>query len=183
VSEAIAASKSREISYGTPGTGSPMHVLGEVMNRASGAKLRHVPYRGVLPAVNDVLGGHIPLTWVSLGVVAPYFASGKLVPLAVGDRERSSLAPNVPTLRELGFGDVEITGWYGLFGPRGVPADVVRVLNTHLNEILKMPDVVARMVTLGSVPIGGAPQVLQARNAADYESFDRLIKTLGIRLD
>ncbi|MBL0419212.1 tripartite tricarboxylate transporter substrate binding protein [Ramlibacter sp. AW1] len=183
VADAVAASKTREIAYGSPGTGSPMHILGELLNRESGARFRHVPYKGVLPAVNDVVGGHLPLVYTSLGIVAPHFATGKLVPLAVADRQRSPLAPNVPSLQELGYKDIEVSGWYGLYGPKGMPAEVVATLNSHLNEILRMPDVAARMATLGSLPLGGTPESLRTRTAADYERFNGLLKTLNLQAD
>ena len=181
--EAIAQSAGRPLGYATPGNGSPMHFLGEMVRRATGARFEHVPYKGVAPAVTDVVGGHVALTYSTLGSIGPYLSGGRLVALAVADSRRSPLAPDVPTLAELGYRDVELTAWYGLFGPRNMPADVVRLLNTHLNEVLKMPDVVARMATLGTVPVGGPPQRLGKTNASDFERFGRLVKELGIQSD
>ncbi|MBO9514990.1 MAG: tripartite tricarboxylate transporter substrate binding protein [Variovorax sp.] len=181
--DVVAASKTRELAYASPGSGSSMHILGEMVNRAAGIKLNHVPYKGVAPAINDVLGGHVPLTYITLGPVDPYLASGKLTVLAVAERQRSPLAPNVPTFQELGLKDVESTAWHGLFGPKGMPADVVKTLNAHLNEIIKMPDVVAKMATFGSLPLGGPPETLAKTNASDFERFGRIIKELGIQAD
>jgi len=179
----MATAAARQIGYASPGNGSPMHILGEMVNKATGARFEHVPYKGVAPAVNDVVGGHVAMTYITLGSVAPYLSSGKLVNLAVADPQRSPLAPQVPTFQELGYKDVVVTAWYGLFGPKGMPTEVVKLLNEQLNEILKMPDVVARMATLGTVPVGGAPQTLGQTNAADHERFGRIIKDLGIRAD
>ena len=148
--DVAAAAKAQSLSYASPGSGSPMHILGEVVNKSAGIDLRHVPYRGVAPAVNDVLGGHVPLTYITLGPVAPYLPGAKMVPLAVADSKRSPLAPSVPTFEELGYKGVQVGAWHGLFGPKGMPADVVKTLNGHFNEILKMPDVVSRMETLGA---------------------------------
>jgi tripartite-type tricarboxylate transporter receptor subunit TctC len=181
--DVMGAAKTQTLSYASPGSGSPMHILGEMVNKATGAKIGHVPYRGVAPAVNDVLGGHVPLTYITLGPIEPYLPNGKLVALAVADTKRSPLAPNVPTLAELGYKDIEVTAWHGLFGPKGLPADLVKTLNGHMNEILKMPDVAARMATLGAVPLGGAPEVLAKTNAADFERFGKIIKDLGIQAD
>ncbi|MGJ7509010.1 Bug family tripartite tricarboxylate transporter substrate binding protein [Variovorax sp. GT1P44] len=178
-----AAAKAQPLSYASPGSGSPMHILGEMVNKATGMNIRHVPYRGVAPAVNDVLGGHVPLTYITLGPVAPYLPTAKMVVLAVADAKRSPLAPDVPTFAELGVKDVEVTAWHGLFGPKGMPADVVKTLNRHLNEILKMPDVASRMAVLGAVPLGGAPETLARTNASDFERFGRIIKELGIQAD
>lgn len=181
--ELLATAKSKPLSYASPGSGSPMHILGELFNKAAGVKVSHVPYRGVAPAVNDVLGGHIPLTFVTWGPVAPHIAGGKMTALAVADNARSPLAPNVPTLAELGVKGVEVTAWQGLMGPKGLPADIVRTLNTHMNEILKMPDVAAKMQTFGAIPAGGEPARLARTNAADHARFGRIIKDFGIQAD
>ncbi|WP_184524174.1 tripartite tricarboxylate transporter substrate binding protein [Variovorax sp. Sphag1AA] len=179
----ISASKSQSLTYASPGSGSPMHILGEMVNKATGLKLAHVPYKGVAPAINDVLGGHVPLTYITLGPVAPYLQGGKLTVLAIADSKRSPLAPNVPTFQELGVKDVEVTAWHGLFGPKGLPPEVVKTLNAHFNEIIKMPDVVARMETLGALPLGGTPETLAKTNASDFARFGRIIKELGIQAD
>ena len=181
--DVAAAAKTQSLSYASPGSGSPMHILGELVNKTVGIDLHHVPYRGVAPAVNDVLGGHVPLTYITLGPVAPYIPGAKMVPLAVADSKRSPLAPNVPTFEELGYKGLEVGAWHGVFGPKGMPADVVKTLNAHFNEILKMPDVVSRMATLGAIPLGGAPETLAKTNAADYERFGKVIKDLGIQAD
>ena len=178
-----AASKSQELSYASPGSGSPMHILGEMVNKAAGVNLRHVPYKGVAPALNDVMGGHVPLTYITLGPVIPYLSTGKMVVLAIADHQRSPLAPNVPTFQEMGIKDVEVTAWHGLFGPKGMPSDIVKTLNGHFNEILKMPDVIARMATFGSLPLGGAPETLAKTNASDFQRFGRIVKELGIQAD
>ena len=96
--DAIAESKKADLAYASPGSGSPMHVLGEMFNKAAGVNFHHVPYRGVAPALNDVAGGHVPLTWMTYGPVEPYLADGKMHLLAVAQAERSVLAPQVPTL-------------------------------------------------------------------------------------
>jgi len=177
------AKSSQALSYASPGSGSPMHILGEMFNKSAGLNIKHVPYKGVAPAINDVLGGHVPLTVVTYGPIAPYLPSGKLLPLAVADRARSPLAPNVPTLAELGYKDVEVVAWNGIFAPKGLSPEIVKTLNAHFNEILKMPDVVAKMAVLGALPLGGAPEVLAKTNAADFERFGRVIKELGIQAD
>ncbi|KQW54585.1 Bug family tripartite tricarboxylate transporter substrate binding protein [Variovorax sp. Root411] len=184
VKDAVAAAKDgKSLSYASPGSGSPMHILGEMFARTSGASLSHVPYKGVAPAVNDVLGGHVPVTFITLGPVAPYFANGKMRPLAVASAQRSPLAPNVPTLAELGYKDVEVAAWNGLWGPRNLPPEIVKMLNGHFNEILKMPDIAARMAVLGTTPVGGGADVLGKTNAADYTRFGKVIKELGIQAD
>jgi len=179
----IAAQRSPDLSYASPGSGSPMHILGEMFNKSAGLGIKHVPYKGVAPAINDVLGGHVPLTVVTYGPIAPYLASGKVTPLAVADKARSPLAPNVPTLAELGYKDIEVVAWNGIFGPKGLSPEIVKTLNGHFNEILKMPDVAAKMAVFGALPLGGTPETLAKTNAADFERFGRVIKELGIQAD
>lgn len=181
--EAVMAAKSRKMNYGSAGTGSINHIIGEAVNKATGVNFIHVPYKGTAPAVADVLGGHIPFAYVALSTIKPYLPSGKLVALAVTSRERTQLAPDVPSLYELGYKGVDLDSWYGLFGPKGMPPAVVKTLNEHLNEILKMPDVIERMAAQGTSPVGGSPERLGKLNAVDAERWSKLIKELGIQSD
>ena len=179
----LATAKAKPLTYASPGSGSPMHILGEMFNKSAGVKLTHVPYKGVAPAVNDVLGGHVPLTFITWGPVAPYVTGGKMVPLAVFDAQRSPLAPDVPTARELGINDVQVDAWQGLMGPKGLSPEIVRTLNSHMNEILKMPDVAAKMKVFGALPAGGEPARLAKTSADDHRRFARIIKDFGIQAD
>ncbi|NML44711.1 tripartite tricarboxylate transporter substrate binding protein [Ramlibacter sp. G-1-2-2] len=183
VKELLAEAKAKPLSYASPGSGSPMHILGELFNKSAGVKIAHVPYKGVAPAINDVLGGHIPLTYITWGPVEPYIATGKVHPLAVADKVRSPLAPNVPTLEELGVKGVEVGAWQGLMGPKNLPPEIVKTLNTHMNEILKMPDVAAKMKVFGALPAGGEPARLAKVNAEDNARFGKIIKEFGIQAD
>lgn len=184
VPEMIALAKGgKALSYASPGAGSPMHIVAEWLNQAAGVKIQHVPYRGVGPSVTDVVAGHVNTAWVTLGAVSQYTSTGRLVPLTIADARRSALAPQVPTLVEVGYKDVVVGAWNGIFAPKGTPAAVVNLLNAHMNEILKMPDVVQKLATFGALPAGGAPDVLAKTNASEYEVMSRTIKELGIRAD
>ena len=184
VPQMIAAAKAgKPVTYASPGAGSPMHILGEWLNQAAGVKITHVPYRGVAPSVTDVVAGHVDTAWVTLGPVRQYIDIGKLVPLAIGDARRSTLAPDVPTLRELGYKDVVVGSWNGFFAPKGTPSAVVQLLNKEVNEILKSPEVVAKLATFGALPAGGAPEVLGKINATDYEVLGKVVRDLQISAD
>jgi len=174
------AKAGKAFTYGSPGSGSPMHIAAEMLNKAAGTKITHVPYRGVAPVVNDALGGHVTVGWVTPGAVGQHVSAGKLLPLAVAERQRTKLMPEVPTLIELGYKEVDVSAWMGLLGPKGLPADLVRTLNTHMNEILKMPDVVAKMAALCIEPVGGDGSVLANQVAADNDRFGKLVKEFGI---
>ncbi len=181
VQEMVAAAKAgKPLTYASPGAGSPMHIAGEWLNRAAGVRIQHVPYRGVAPAVNDVVAGHVTFAYVTLGPVAQYINTGKLLALAVTDPKRSPLLPNVPTLSELGYKDVIVGAWHGVMAPRGTPAEVVKLLNAQFNDIVRMPDVAEKMATFGAVPVGGAPGVLERVNASDYERLGKVIREFGI---
>ena len=175
-----AAKGGKALTYGSPGAGSPMHIVGEVLNKAAGTTITHVPYRGVAPVVTDALGGHIAIGWVTPPAVMSHVQGGKLVPLAIADRQRSRLFPDVPTLVELGYKEAEVTAWLGLLGPKGLPADVTAKLNAAMNEVLKMPDVAQKMTALGYEIVGGEPQALASVIAADQDRFSKIIKEFGI---
>lgn len=184
VKDVLAAARSGKLAnYASPGSGSPMHILGEMFNRSAGLKLTQVPYRGSGPAIVDLVAGHIPMMFNTLGPVAQYIREGKLVNVAVADPERSPLAPDVPTLAEAGIKDAEVNAWQGFFGPRGMPPELVRTLNAHLNEIMKLPDVQARMQTMTLVPAGGAPEALAKINQYHHERYGKVIRETGIMAD
>ncbi|MBL8384603.1 MAG: tripartite tricarboxylate transporter substrate binding protein [Burkholderiales bacterium] len=182
--QAIADAKSgKTLTYGSPGIGSPMHIAGEMLNKGAGIKMNHVSYKGVAPVVTDALGGHVSIGWITPGAVGQHVATGKLIPLAVAERQRTKLMPGVPTLIELGYKELDISAWMGLVGPRGMPADIVRSLNGHMNEVLKMPDVMARMASLGIEPTGGDPSVMARQIADDDSRFGKLVQEFGIRAE
>ncbi len=184
VNDLVEAAKAGKIaSYGSPGSGSPMHILGEMFNKAAGVKIQQIPYRGSAPAVNDLLGGQIQWMPTTLGPVRQHVQSGKMVNIAVADAKRSSLAPDVPTLAELGFKDSELDAWQGVFAPKGTPEAIVKQLNMHLNEIIKMPDVAARLNTIAVIPTGGEPSELGKTHAGDHNRLAKVIADLKIQAD
>jgi len=179
--ELVAAAKGgKSVTYASPGAGSPMHIVGEWLNKAAGVKFTHVPYRGVGPSVTDVVAGHVDTAWVTFGAVRQYLATGKLIPLAIGDAQRSKLAPNVPALVELGYKDVVVGAWNGFFAPKGTPAPVVKLLNEHLNAIVEEQEVVEKLATFGALPAGGTPAVLGEINTREYAVMGKAIRELGI---
>ena len=180
----VAAAKSGKVTtYGSPGSGSPMHILGSMVNKSADVKINQVPYRGSGPAVIDLIGGHIPMMYTTLGPVAQHIASGKVINIGVADPKRSPLAPNVPTLAEAGIKDADVGAWQGFMAPRGLPADIQRTLNAHFNEILKMPDVRERMNTLALIPAGGDPSELAKANIDHNSRFGKVIKEFNIQAD
>ncbi|MBN9411843.1 MAG: tripartite tricarboxylate transporter substrate binding protein [Burkholderiales bacterium] len=182
--ELVAAAKAGRItSYASPGNGSPMHILGELFNKSAGVSITQVPYKGGAPAIADVVAGHVPMMYMTLAPVAQYVNAGRLKVLAVADPQRSPFLPNVPTLAEQGFRDADVGAWQALFAPRGLPSDLVRVLNQHVNEIIRLPDVAERMKSLAQVAAGGDAAKLGTLASQDYARYGRVVKEFGIRAD
>jgi tripartite-type tricarboxylate transporter receptor subunit TctC len=158
----IAAAKAApgSVQYGTAGLTTPMHLSTEQFAMMNGLKLTHVPFRGTGPLVSDLLGGHIKLGMSSITSVAPQIAAGKLKPYAMASLERSSVAPDIPTFKELGAGDVDGTIVYTLLAPAGTPPAVVTKLNKALNDAVSTPEGREDLKKRGFVAMGGTPQQL-----------------------
>jgi tripartite-type tricarboxylate transporter receptor subunit TctC len=184
VKDLIAAIKADKIkTYASPGSGSPMHILGEMFNKATGTKVQQVPYRGSAPAVVDLIGNHISFMYTTLGPVRQHIERGTLTNIAVADSVRSPFAPNVPTLEEQGIRGANLGAWQGIMAPKGTPTRVIETLNGHFNEIMKMPDVQARMSLATTVPTGGEARYLGRTHAAEYDRMAKVITEMGIKAD
>jgi tripartite-type tricarboxylate transporter receptor subunit TctC len=182
IRELVALAKTRpanSISYGSAGTGSPQHVGGELLNTKAGIKLNHIPYKGAVPALNDLLGGQIPLAIVGLPAVIPHTKAGKLKALAVFGGIRSSIAPDVPTFVESGFRDIEMELAYGIFTAKGTPRPVVNRLNEEIAAILKMPDVRERLVGAGFEVGGSTPAELDNYLKTEIQKWRPIVRDSG----
>ncbi|MBW0171329.1 MAG: tripartite tricarboxylate transporter substrate binding protein [Hydrogenophaga sp.] len=177
------ARKSPGVPYGSPGNGSPMHFAGEMLKRSAQVDLMHVPYRGVGPSITAALSGEVKLLFTGLGGAVPHIKAGKLIPLALTEKARSPLLPDVPTATEQGVAGVEVNAWYGVLAPAGTPAPVIARLNKEFNDALKLPDVRERLAGAGLDVLGGTPQVLADFMKADNERYGKLAKELNIKAD
>ncbi len=158
----IASAKANpgSVQYGTAGLTTPMHLSTEQFAILNGLKLTHVPFRGTGPLVTDLLGGHIKLGMSSVTSVAAQIAAGKLKPYAMASLERSSVAPNISTFKELGAGDVDGTIVYALLAPAGTPAMAIARLNKAVNDAVSTPEGKEDLKKRGFVAMGGTPQQL-----------------------
>lgn len=182
VSELVAYARANpgKLSYGSSGTGSMMHLSGELFQRATGAKLVHVPYKGGQPARMDMLGDNLDLLFGDLGSI-PFVKDGRLRALAVTGPTREEAMPDVPTMRELGLKDYSVTGFYLLVAPRGTPAPIVTRLSNAVGLILRQPDVRQKIVAMGNQPASDAtPSHLAAVLRADHARWGKVIKEAGI---
>lgn len=178
-----AARKSPGLPYGSGGNGSPMHFAGEILKRQTQVDLMHVPYRGVSPSLTAAVGGEVKLLFTALGGAVPHIKAGRLVPLAVIERKRSALLPDVPTATEQGVPNVEVNAWYGVFAPTGTPAAAIARVNQEINDALQLPDVKEKLLGAGLETLGGTPQVLADFMKADTERYGKLARELNIKAD
>lgn len=164
--------------YGSPGTGSMPHLIVALLNKIAGSDLKHIPYRGSAPGIQDLLGGQVSAMSSPVGDYLPHLAGGKLRVLAVSGVERSKFLPLVSTYREQGF-PITVREWYGVFLPGKASPDVVRRASTALQAALAQPDLVSSMAQLGMEVQSSTPQVLGQLLKADVDEWSGIIKQIG----
>ena len=177
------AQSGKELSYATPGNGSPMHLVGEMFNKAARLQLHSIPYMGTTQAINDVLGGHVKLAFLGLPVAKPLIDSRRLVPLATADTQRSTFLPDVPTLREQGFAGVDIDIWFGVYGPKGMPAALADDIHKTLAEIMTEPEIASQFKRMYLVVETPSRQAFADKTRADVARYGKLFKEFNITAD
>ena len=185
VADLVAQAKAKpgSLAYASVGIGSPGHLAGELFNLRAGVQTVHVPYRGGGPAVTDVMGGQVPLLWVSIPAAAQHVKSGKLKALAVSTKKRSAAFPDVPTMQEAGVADFEVDSWYAMFVPAKTPKAVIDKLNAALNALLKEPEIREKLLAQGSEGVGGTPEALAQAVAAELPKWAKLAKDANIKAE
>ena len=181
--ELVAAAKARPgtFSYASPGIGSGLHLAGELFKQQTGTDLMHVPYKGTAPALNDVLGGTVPLMFSNLPATLQHIRSGKLVALGVTDSARDTLvAPEIPTLAEQGVPGVVVTSWYGVLAPAGTPPEVVAQVLKDVNDALARPEVREQLRAQGLTPVGMRPAEFAAHIKAETATWASIIRARNI---
>ena len=182
VKELIAYAKANpdKLDFATAGNGSTIHLAGELFKSMAQIKMLHVPYKGAGPALTDVIGGQVQTMFASTLNALPMVKSGKLRALAVTAANRSTLAPELPTIAESGVPGFDVVGWYGLAAPIRTPEAIIRKLNTHTNHALKSPDLIELLRIQGLETVGGTPEEATARIKNDVARWTRLIRDAGI---
>jgi tripartite-type tricarboxylate transporter receptor subunit TctC len=167
--------------YGTPGSGSPLHFTGVLLSRAAGFEFLHVPYQGAAPALQDLLGGRIAAFIGTMGATLPQIQSqsGQLRALATTSPQRSALLPDVPTFAEAGYPALEVVEWYGVFVPAKTPADTVGRLNSVIREALKTSEVKAGLARLSLDIAGASPGDFAQLVEADFKRWGPIVKASG----
>ena len=179
---ALSKASAKGMSYGSAGTGTPQHLLFELISQRTGAKFVHVPYKGGAPALNDVLGGHIPLAGVALASAVEHIKARRLRAYAISGAQRSRFLPDVPTLGEAGV-DIVLTSWNALLAPLRTPRAIVDKLNANLNAVLADAEVRNQLEGMGAMPAPGTPEGLATLIAHDFARNAEVVKAAKITVE
>lgn len=165
--------------YGTPGAGSMPHLLGALLGLRADVALSHVPYRGTMPSITELLGGQIAAAMNPSGDYLQYVKNGRLRVLATSGRTRSPFLPDVPTFIELGYPDVTSEEWFGFYAPAKTPAERIAIANGAITTALKAPSVIESLAIVGLVAHGSTPEAMGADQQAEYQRWGPLVRQIG----
>ncbi len=180
---ALAKAKPKELNYASFGNGTSAHLSGVLFNLSAGVDMVHVPYKGSPPAVADLLAGRVQVMFDAIPVALPHIKAGKLRALAVTSSYRSNALPDLPTIAESGLPGFDVVGWLAFFAPAAVEKEIVRNLSAEIANILRQPDVHARLTSLGLEPRGDAPEACAAFVHAELDKWAPVVKASGVQID
>jgi tripartite-type tricarboxylate transporter receptor subunit TctC len=170
-------------SYATSGTGTIGHMQTELFKSLTGTFITHIPYRGAGPALNDVVAGQVPMTFDNLPSPLPFILTNRLVPIVVAAPQRVAQLPNVPTFKEVGLEPVNRMAFYGIYGPKGLPKEVVDKVNSAVRKALEDPAVRKRIEDTGSLVIGNTPEQFAEQIRAEFEIYKKVVDTAKLKLE
>ena len=183
VKELIALAGKTPLTFGSSGSGTSIHLSGELFNTLAGVKMQHIPYKGRAQAVPDLLGGRISMIFDNMPSALPLVKSGDVRAIAVTSASRSAAAPNIPTIAESGLPGFEATSWFALLAPAGLPRDMQLRINAETARVLALPDVREKLSTLGLEVAPGTPEALAALIQLETAKWARVVKESGAKLD
>jgi tripartite-type tricarboxylate transporter receptor subunit TctC len=185
VAEVIALAKAQPgaINYASSGSGTSIHMSGEMFKSLTNVNMTHIPYKGSAPAINDLLGGQVMMMFDNIPSAIPHIKSGKLRALATTGAKRDPLLPDLPTLAEAGVAGYESGVWFGLAVPGNTPRDVVMKINAEANKGIKSPEFVKRMTDLGYIIMGTSPETMAEMNKAEVQRWGPIVKASGAKAD
>ena len=178
-----AKSKQGTLNFGSPGNGSSAHLTGEMFKQVTGVGMQHVPYKGSAPALMDLIAGRIDIMFDNIPLPLPHIKAGKLRGLAVTAAQRSPSLPELPTLAEAGVPGFDVSSWYGIYAPAGLPQDMAAKLNTAFNEALRTAEIRERLTAQGWTVTGGTPEQFAAHTKAELERWARVVKSANVRIE
>ena len=180
---AYARNNPGKLNFASNGNGSSSQLAAVMFDSMAGAEMVHVPYKGLAPALTDLLSGQVQLMFSSVVAILPHIKAGKLRALAVTGAGRLPSLPEVPTIAESGFPGYEASSWYGILAPAGTPRDIVTKLNAELSKALAQPEVRNSLLADGAEPVGGTPENFAAYIRSEKERMGKLIRDAKIRLE
>jgi tripartite-type tricarboxylate transporter receptor subunit TctC len=180
---ALAKAQPGKLNFASAGIGGLPHLAGELFKLTAKIDIVHVPYRGAAPAINDLLGQQVQMTFLDLPVILPQIKAGLLRPIALGAPERAPTAPDVPTTAEVGMPDLLIENWYGMIAPAGTPAKIVVTLNRVANEAMNDPAVKTKLAEQGLTMAGNTPEQFRGFIDSETKKWARVIKDAGVPID
>lgn len=179
----MAKAKPNDVTYASSGNGTVLHLAGVLFAREAGVSLKHVPYKGLAPAINDLLGGVTDSLFTAYAPIAGHVQAGKLRVLAVSTKTRDPVLPNVPTLIEFGLPNYEYTGWIAMMGPADLPKDVVERMTSALRKVVSSPEIREAFGKVGTIAVGNAPADAAKIVAADFAKQTELVKLAGAKVE
>lgn len=177
---ALASANPGKLNYATAGGGSSNHLAAELFKLLAHVDLTHVPYKGAAPAVTALAGGEVSLMFSALTSALTQIQSGRLRALAIASTKRTPTLPNIPTMSEAGVAGCEVSAWHGTMAPRGTPAGVIAKLNAEIDKVLRLPEIIERLTTIGFEPEGGSSEDFAKFIRAEMEKWGKVIKTAKI---
>ena len=179
----LAKRKPGALNYGSAGTGSPGHLSGELFKLRTGSDIVHVPYKGGGPAVADLLGGQVPMLFVSIPAVLPYIKAGRLRALGITTLKRTASAPEIPTIAEAGFPDYDVPSWLGALVPAKTPPSIVTRLHQEFVKALEAPEVKEVLFAQGADAVGNTPAEFDALIKMELKKWAKLVQEAGIKVE
>jgi tripartite-type tricarboxylate transporter receptor subunit TctC len=180
---ALAKQKPSELTFASSGIGGAPHLVGEFVALQTGIKLTHVAYKGGGPAIADLVGGNVFMSFASMTSALPFIKAGRLRPLAVSSKERSPQLPDVPTIGESGLPNIVVRDWQGVLAPHGVPRPIVDKLSTEIGRILRHSDNQERLTAMGIEVIASTPDEFRAALASEIQRWAKVVKDANIKME
>ena len=175
--------KGEKINFASAGSGTPQHIIGEMFNQRAGIKMQHIPYKGSGPAMNDLLGGQVPVSFENPVPAMPHVKAGKIKVLASTGAKRSAAFPDIPTVAELGLPGFDAKPWYGLLAPAALDPAIAQKLNAAVRQTLDQTEVKARLFALGADPMAMTTPEFQSFAQKDLDKWTQAVKSSGATAD
>ena len=180
---ALAKAKPGTLTFASSGNGSVNHLLGEMLKAETGISILHVPYRGVAPAITDVMGGQVDSAFSSVPSVLPMIRGGNVRALAVSSARRVAIAPEIPTMAESGLPGFDVNPWWGILAPAGIDMAIVRKINSDVADILRTREMIDFLATQGAEPLITSPEQFLTILKADVVSWAKVVKDAGVTIN